>query len=157
MFEIKFKGLSIPVIFEENNDLELVYLRLVFQNSGKIYEEHSGLSKMFARLLNEGCDDKFFQKIETKAINLSASSTLSNFELNLACLKEHFAFAMKELYHLLSKPRFEEKILQRLKNIALSELASKNSDYDFLAKTLLNKISFKTKEFELSSDGDEKA
>ncbi|TQR34452.1 insulinase family protein [Campylobacter sp. MIT 99-7217] len=157
MFELHFKGVQIPVIFEEDTDLEVVYLRLVFKNSGKIYERHLGLAKMFARLLNEGSDDKFFQKIETKAINLSSSSTLECFEINISCLKEHFAFAMKELKILLSKPRFDEKILQKLKNIALSELASKNSDYDFLAKTLLNKISFKAKEFETSSDGDEKS
>lgn len=156
MFKFKIKNTQIPVIFQHDSTLPVVFLRLIFQKSGKAYESSSGLSSMFARLLNEGSDENFFARIETKAISLSASSGFECFELSLSCLKEHLNYAFKELASFILHPRFDESLLKRLKSTALGELASKNSDFDFLAKKLLNQISFKEKAFQSSSDGDAK-
>lgn len=151
------KGLKIPFIFEENADFPIVILKLVFKNSGRSYDEIAGIAKMFARILNEGVDDNFFKELEFKAVNLESSSGFENFEINLSCLKENFDFALKNLNSLLSKPRFEEKILQKLKINAIGELASKNSDFDYLAKNLLNAEIFECKEFQSPNDGDIKS
>ena len=158
MFYVSLKNIKIPVIFEQDSTLPVFYFRLVFQKSGKAYENGlSGLSSMLARILNEGSDESFFKRIETKAITLSANSGFECFELNLSCLKEHIKFALKELENFISKPRFDEKVLARLKNTTLGELASKNSDFDFLAKRLLNQLCFKEKPFQSSNEGDEKS
>lgn len=151
------KGLKIPFIFEENADFPIIILKLVFKNSGRSYDEIAGIAKMFARILNEGVDDNFFKELEFKAINLETNSGFENLEINLSCLKENFDFALKKLNSLLSKPRFEEKILQKLKINALGELSSKNSDFDYLAKNLLNAEIFECKEFQSPNDGDEKS
>ncbi len=158
MFYVSLKNIKIPVIFEQDSTLPVFYFRLVFQKSGKAYENGlSGLSSMLARILNEGSNESFFKRIETKAITLSANSGFECFELNLSCLKEHIKFALKELENFISKPRFDEKVLARLKNTTLGELASKNSDFDFLAKRLLNQLCFKEKPFQSSNEGDEKS
>lgn len=68
---------------------------------------------------------------------MEASSGFESLEINLSCLKENFEFALKHLENLLLNPRFEEKILEKLKINALGELASKNSDFDYLAKICL--------------------
>lgn len=151
------RGVKIPFIFEKNSDFSIVVLKLVFRNCARSYDEIAGLAKMFSRILNEGVDDKFFKDLEFRAINLEASSGFESLEINLSCLKENFDFALKSLEKLLLKPRIEEKILQKLKINALGELASKNSDFDYLAKNLLNAQIFKCKEFQSSNDGHEKS
>lgn len=158
LYYLNAKNTQIPLIFEENNDLPVVFLKLCFARSGKAYEgELAGLARMFARLLNEGCDDEFFKELDLYAINFEANSGFENFEINISCLKEHFEFALKKLILLLTQPQFDEKLLQKLKTTALGELATRNSDFDYIAKRLLNKAVFEYKEFELSNDGDEKS
>ncbi len=117
----------------------------------------AGIARMFARLLNEGVDEKFFKDLEFYAINLNASSGFESLEISLSCLKEHFGFALEKLALLLKSPQFDEKLLTKLKTTALGELAAKNSDFDYLAKRLLNKSVFECDEFALSNDGDEKS
>ncbi|ELZ8435368.1 TPA: insulinase family protein [Campylobacter coli] len=157
MQNLEVSGVKIPFIFEENNDFPIVILKLVFRNCGRSYDEIAGLAKMFARILNEGVDDSFFKELEFKAVNLEASSGFESLEINLSCLKENFEFALKYLENLLLNPRFEEKILEKLKINTLGELASKNSDFDYLAKNLLNSEIFECKEFQSPNDGDEKS
>ncbi|HDZ5017098.1 TPA: insulinase family protein [Campylobacter jejuni] len=154
---LESRGVKIPFIFEENSDFPIVILKLVFRNCARSYDEIAGLAKMFSRILNEGVDDKFFKDLEFRAINLEANSGFESLEINLSCLKENFDFALKSLEKLLLKPRIEEKILQKLKINALGELASKNSDFDYLAKNLLNAQIFECKEFQSPNDGDEKS
>ncbi|MCZ0772710.1 insulinase family protein [Campylobacter hepaticus] len=148
---------KIPFIFEENTDLPIVILRLVFRNCGRSYDKIAGTAKIFARILNEGVDDKFFKDLEFKAINLEANSGFESLEINLSCLKENFNFALSSLEKLFLKPRIEEKILEKLKINALGELASKNSDFDYLAKKLLNQELFEYEEFQSPNDGNEKS
>lgn len=157
MQNLEVSRVKIPFIFEENNDFPIVILKLVFRNCGRSYDEIAGFAKMFARILNEGVDDSFFKELEFKAVNLEASSGFESLEINLSCLKENFEFALKHLENLLLNPRFEEKILEKLKINALGELASKNSDFDYLAKNLLNSEIFECKEFQSPNDGDEKS
>ncbi|EAJ9148288.1 insulinase family protein [Campylobacter coli] len=157
MQNLEVNGTKIPFIFEENNDFPIVILKLVFRNCGRSYDEIAGLAKMFARILNEGVDDNFFKELEFKAVNLEASSGFESLEINLSCLEENFEFALKHLKNLLLNPRFEEKILEKLKINALGELASKSSDFDYLAKNLLNSEIFGCKEFQSPNDGDEKS
>lgn len=154
----QIKNINIPIIFEAKNDIPIIHLQLVFKYAGRAYEgDIAGLANMFARLLNEGSDKKFFNDLEFRAINLSANSGFDNFSISISCLKEHFNYALKKLNLLLTKPNFDEKLLNNLKIQALSELKAKNSDYDYLANRLLNKIVFDYKEFQSSIYGDEKS
>ncbi|MBS4274738.1 M16 family metallopeptidase [Campylobacter vulpis] len=152
---LETKGVRIPFIFEKNSDFPVIYLRLVFRNCGRSFDEVAGVASMFARILNEGVNDSFFKDLEFRAINLEASSAFENLELSFSCLSEHKNYAFKALAKLLKNPRFEEKILQRLKLNTLGELASLQNDYDDVAKKLLNQTIFKEKEFQSANEGDE--
>ena len=152
---ISFHKHVFPLILEQDSSLPLVYFKILFRNSGRAYDDFGGEASLFARLLNEGCDKNFFKDLELRAINLSASADFESFELNISCLKEHFSFALKKLFDLLKSPNFDDEILTRLKTIILGELASKNTDFDYLAKRLLNKNIYPYKEFQSSIDGDE--
>lgn len=154
---LETRGMKIPFIFEENSDFPIVILKLVFKNCGRSFDEVAGLARVFAKLLNEGVDEDFFKNLEQRAINLEASSGFETLQLQLSCLKEHFDYAVDALQTLLQKPRFEKKILQRITTLLLGELASKNSDFDYVAKNLLNRIVFEYEEFQSPDDGDEKS
>ncbi|KAA6226631.1 MULTISPECIES: M16 family metallopeptidase [unclassified Campylobacter] len=151
------KKVKIPLIFEENNDLDIVVCKFVFKNCGRSYDKIDGLCKMFANLLNEGVDDKFFKELDFRAISLEASSGFESLELSLSMLKEQAKFGFLALKELLQKPRFDEEILKRIKINTLGNLASKNSDFDYLAKRLLDKSIFEYEEFKTSNSGDEKS
>ena len=152
---LETKGVKIPFIFEKNDDFPIIYFRLIFRNCGRSFDELAGVASMFARLLNEGVNDRFFKDLEFRAISLEASSAFENLELSFSCLKEHKNYAFKALANLLQNPRFEEKTLQRLKINALGELANLQNDYDDVAKKLLNRTIFKEKEFQSANEGDE--
>ena len=154
---LEHEGVKVPFIFEQNFDFPVVLLRLVFRNCGRSFDEVAGVASMFARILNEGVDDKFFKELEFRAINLEASSGFENLELSFSCLKEHKNYAFKALASLLARPRFEQKILDKLKTITLGELASRQSDFDALARTLLDATAFEVEAFQSPNEGDEKS
>ncbi|EAK6286117.1 insulinase family protein [Campylobacter lari] len=154
MLNLDFNNTKIDIIYENENELPVVFFKLIFKNSGKIAEKnHAGVASMLARMLNEGSDDSFFKALEQKAVELYAKASFEHFQINIKCLKEHFDFAVEKLEKLLLNVRFDEKILQRLKTLALGELASLNTDYDYQAKRLLNKNVFIDEIFASGLDG----
>ncbi|MCV3483408.1 M16 family metallopeptidase [Campylobacter sp. CNRCH_2014_0184h] len=154
MLNLDFNNTKIDIIYEYENELPVVFFKLIFKNSGKIAEKHNrGCASMFARLLNEGSNDEFFKSLEYRAIELYAKASFEHFQISIKCLKEHFDFALEKLQELFLNVRFDEKILQRLKTLALGELASLNTDYDYQAKRLLNKNVFKDEIFASGLDG----
>ncbi|EAK9945327.1 insulinase family protein [Campylobacter lari] len=154
MLNLDFNETKIDIIYEYENELPVVFFKLIFKNSGKIAEKHNrGCASMLARLLNEGSNDEFFKSLEYRAIELYAKASFEYFQISIKCLKEHFDFALEKLQELFLNVRFDEKILQRLKTLALGELASLNTDYDYQAKRLLNKNVFKDEIFASGLDG----
>ncbi|AJD04738.1 M16 family metallopeptidase [Campylobacter lari] len=154
MLNLDFNETKIDIIYEYENELPIVFFKLIFKNSGKIAEKHNrGCASMLARILNEGSNDEFFKSLEYRAIELYAKASFENFQISIKCLKEHFDFALEKLQELFLNVRFDEKILQRLKTLALGELASLNTDYDYQAKRLLNKNVFKDEIFASGLDG----
>ncbi|EAK0817851.1 insulinase family protein [Campylobacter lari] len=154
MLNLDFNETKIDIIYEYENELPVVFFKLIFKNSGKIAEKHNrGCASMLARLLNEGSNDEFFKSLEYRAIELYAKASFEHFQISIKCLKEHFDFALEKLQELFLNVRFDEKILQRLKTLALGELASLNTNYDYQAKRLLNKNVFKDEIFASGLDG----
>ncbi|EEC4843150.1 insulinase family protein [Campylobacter lari] len=154
MLNLDFNETKIDIIYEYENELPVVFFKLIFKNSGKIAEKHNrGCASMLARILNEGSNDEFFKSLEYRAIELYTKASFEHFQISIKCLKEHFDFALEKLQELFLNVRFDEKILQRLKTLALGELASLNTDYDYQAKRLLNKNVFKDEIFASGLDG----
>ncbi|AJC84579.1 insulinase family protein [Campylobacter peloridis] len=154
MLNLNHNGVNVDIIYEYENELPIVFFKLIFKNSGKIAEKNdAGIASMLARFFNEGSNDEFFKNLEYQAIELYAKASFEHFQINIKCLKEHFDFAIEKLQELLLNVRFDEKILQRLKILTLGELASLNTDYDYQAKRLLNKSVFKEEIFASGLDG----
>jgi predicted Zn-dependent peptidase len=143
---IDINGSKVPIIFEQNNYLPIVSIQIIFEGSGELSSPIDGLADLSASLLNEGTkkdgSSKFAQKMDEKAISLSAQATKSNFIIELNTLKSEFNSAINLLNELLQDPNYSQKALERVKRQKIGWLTQKESDYDYISRNLLAKILF---------------
>ena len=156
--KITIEGVDIPLIYEEDKRLPLVSLQLVFKQSGSIEnDEHPGLAKMTAKLLNEGTKSLgaigFAKALDAKALHLSVHSGTETFVIELTTLKEHFSEGLKLTQDLISEPNFTEKTLEKAKVMTLGALSRKENDYDYTASNALKASLFKGTVLEYPSTG----
>lgn len=159
--KIKQKGTQIPVIYDYDDALPIVSLKLVFKSSGVISEKQQGVAKLFAKILNEGTkklgNTKFNRKLEIRDIHFSFSAGFEAFYMEISSLKENFNFALKAFYELLNDINFDEKVLEKLKIKTLGSIASKKTDYDYQASLELHKLLYKDSRLQYPLVGDEKS
>ncbi len=144
---IEIKGVNIPVIFEEDKRLPIVTTQIVFTDSGSISDtKKAGLAKFSAKLLNEGTkrlgSNAFAEKLESKAIQLSAHAGTETFVIELSSLKEEYSNALKELTLLLKDPNYSQESMSKIQTMTLGNLSRKENDYDYVAGNELKKIMF---------------
>ncbi len=155
---LDIKGLKVPVVFEQNKNLPILNLQLVFTNSGYIQDKsNSGLASISAKLLNEGTKKlgttKFAQKLENSAISLHANTGFETFVIELSSIKDVHTKALNLLKDLLKDPNYDEKVLNKLKTIKVGSLKRKENDYDYIASKNLKKLIFKGTALENPSSG----
>lgn len=152
-------GYKVPLVYELDESLELVSLRLVFKNAGKIACKIPGTAYLLARVLEEGAkgDADFCKKLEIKGIELLAQTGTESFSISLLCLKEHFAYALNMLNELLSAPKFESECFELVKTKTLGYISASKSNLDHQAKLMLNKLIFENHPFSFSKHGDEES
>lgn len=145
---IKIKDIKIPVIYEEEKNLPILNLQLVFTNSGYIKDgKLSGLASLSSKLLNEGTKElgstKFAQKLEEKAISLSSSNGLETFVIELASLKDVSKKAITLLEDLVKSPNYTQNTLKKIKTLQIGALKRKENDFDYVAHNQLKATLFK--------------
>nr|WP_321432847.1 pitrilysin family protein [uncultured Campylobacter sp.] len=152
-------GYKVPLVYEFDESLKLVSLRLVFKNAGKIACKIPGTAYLLARILEEGAkgDADFCKKLEIKGIELLAQTGAESFSISLLCLKEHFAYALNMLNELLSAPKFEPECFELVKTKTLGYISASKSNLDHQAKLMLNKLIFENHPFSFSKHGDEES
>ena len=152
-------GYKVPLVYELDESLGLVSLRIVFKNAGKIACKIPGTAYLLARMLEEGAkgDADFCKKLEIKGIELSAQTGTESFSISLLCLKEHFAYALNMLNELLSAPKFEPECFELVKTKTLGYISASKSNLDHQAKLMLNKLIFENHPFGFSKRGDEES
>ena len=152
-------GYKVPLVYELDESLGLVSLRLVFKNAGKIACKIPGTAYLLARVLEEGAkgDADFYKKLEIKGIELSVQTGTESFNISLLCLKEHFAYALNMLNELLSAPKFEPECFELVKTKTLGYISASKSNLDHQAKLMLNKLIFENHPFSFSKHGDEES
>jgi len=155
---VDVKGVKVPFIFEENRNLPLVSMQVVFQNSGSINDDGKfGLVKMSAKMMNEGSakrgSEAFSEALESRAISLSAHSGSETFVFELESLKEELAEAKNLFIELLKAPNLDEKVLQRVQTTTLGQLSRKENDYDYVAGNLLKEIMYEGTPLAHSANG----
>lgn len=155
---IKINNIDIPVIFEQDKNLPILNLQLVFKNSGYMQDKNkSGLASLSAKLLDEGTKElgatKFAQKLEDSAISLSSSVGFETFVIELSSIKEVNDKALKLLKELLNDPNYDNKVLEKLKTIKTGSLKRKENDFDYIASKELKTLLFKDSALENPASG----
>jgi predicted Zn-dependent peptidase len=144
---IEVKGIKVPLIFEQDTRLPLVNTQIVFTNSGSITDTKiAGLAKFSAKLLNEGTkklgSNGFAEKLESRAIHISASTGTETFVLETSSLNDEFTNASKFLNDLLKDPNYSEETLSKVKTMTIGSLSRKENDFDYVASNELKKLLF---------------
>ena len=144
---IEVEGIKVPLIFEKDTRLPLVNTQIVFRNSGSITDKKIlGLAKFSAKILNDGTkklgSNGFADKLESRAINISAHTGTETFVLEIGSLKDEFANSMKYLSLLLQEPNYSNNALSKVKTMTIGALSKKENDYDYVASNELKKLLF---------------
>ncbi len=134
---LKVKNSEVPFIFEEDKNLPIISMQLVFKNSGSMSDSKNGLVKLTAKLLNEGTKKDgsvgFARRLENRAINLSVHSGSETFVIELSSLKSEFNYGVELLKELLSDPNYTKESLKKVKTQTIGELKRKESDFDYIS------------------------
>ncbi|RZV19199.1 insulinase family protein [Aliarcobacter butzleri] len=155
---INIKGIEVPIIFEEQKDLPILNLQLVFQNSGYIQDkDKSGLVNLSSSILNEGTKElgssNFAQILDENAITIHSSNGFETFVIEVSSLKEQSKKAVSLLNDLLKSPNFTQSSLDKIKTIQTGYLKRKENDFDFIAQNQLKALLFKNTALENPSSG----
>jgi len=149
---------NISLIYEKSSNLPIVTMQIIFRNAGSIKDSKSGLAKLSAKILNEGTERdgsvKFAEKLESKAISLSANAGLETFVLEISSLKSEFKRAIELLIELLKNPNLTQSSFEKIKTLTLGNLSRKENDYDYIASIALNREIFKNSFLESPQSGD---
>lgn len=143
---IKIDTQEVPFIFEEDKNLPIVSMQLIFENSGSLTDSKDGLVKLTGKLLNQGTKKEgsvgFATKLENKAISLSAHSGAETFVIELSALKDQFSYGVELMQALLADPNYTEESLSKIKTKTIGELQRKESDYDYISSLTMKGMLF---------------
>jgi predicted Zn-dependent peptidase len=134
-------GVEIPVIYEEDDYVPLMSMQLVFEESGALSDLAPGQAKMTARLLGEGTRRDgavvFAQRLESRAVGLSAHAGRETLVVELSSLVEEFGYGVGLLAELLGDPNDSPEAFETIQTAMLGKLTQKQSDFDYVAGTAL--------------------
>ncbi len=156
--KVEVNGVEIPVIFEQEKELPIVSMQVVFQKSGSIEDGNlSGLAKMSAKLLNQGTKSLgnvgFATKLEERAIRFGVHSGVETMAMEISSLKDQFEKGVEIVKGVFEEPNLTPQTLQKIKVTTLGYLSRKENDYDYIASINLKKLLFKDTPLENPSDG----
>lgn len=137
---------GMKVYLRENHELPLVDLTLMVAG-GRIYDplDKTGLSELFAAVLETGgslrmTPEALEAELESKAIELTVSSSSYAYEINLSLHKNDLERGLTILTDLLRQPRFDEQRLELARKQLLEAIHRKNDDPGELAGRLLAEV-----------------
>ncbi len=138
--------------------MPVVNFKLIFKASGSVANgKFPGLANLVAKMLNEGTSklgvSEFANLLELKAVNLSIFSGFETFGFEINTLKENFNYGLNLLISLLKDPNFTQKTLDKIKTLIKGEIASNNTDFDYLSRTELNRLLYENTSLEYPQIG----
>ncbi len=162
VLKVDVNGTQVPLVFEQDNRLPIVSMQLVFQNAGSIANtKHAGLARAVSKLYGEGTkalgSKAFSERLDAKAIHISATAGGETFVFELSCLKEHFEEGVDALRSLLQDPNLDVTALEKVKTQTLGEIQRKNTDFDYVAGKTLKELLFKNTVMALPNMGTEES
>ncbi|HIC43537.1 MAG TPA: insulinase family protein, partial [Sulfurimonas sp.] len=162
VIELDVNGTKVPLVFESDSRLPIVSMQVVFQNSGSISNtKHAGLARAVSKVYGEGTatlgSKGFADKLDAKAIYISASTGSETFVFELSCLKEYMQEGVQALADLLEDPNLSEDALEQVKTVTLGEIQRKSTDFDYVAGKTLKELMFKNTVLSLPTIGTSKS
>ncbi|NEW61601.1 insulinase family protein [Sulfurovum sp. bin170] len=143
---IKIEKTEVPFIFEEDKNLPIISMQLIFKNSGSLTDTKDGLVKLTAKLLNEGTKKDgsvgFATKLESRAISLSTHSGAETFVIELGSLKSEFAHGIRLMKELIKDPNYSKETLEKIKTQTIGILKRKESDFDYISTLAMKSMVF---------------
>ena len=144
--QLEVNNTKIPFIFEEDNNLPIVSMQLIFQNSGSLTDSKDGLVQLGAKLLNEGTKKDgstgFATKLENQAISLGSHAGKETFVIDLGSLKSEFPQGVELLKALILDPNYSEDALKNIKMQTIGSLKQKESDFDYISSLTMKSMLF---------------
>ncbi|MEA3491999.1 MAG: pitrilysin family protein [Campylobacterota bacterium] len=135
--KIEVDGAQVPMVFEESSYVPIVSMKIVFRDSGALYDAKAGLALLSADLLGEGTKKDgsvgFATKLENHAIHLSASAGSETFTIHLSALKSEFGAGVTLLKALLKDPNYTQEAMDLVKRQKIGWLTQQKSNFDYLA------------------------
>lgn len=162
IIQLDVNGTQVPLIFENDGRLPIVSMQVVFQNGGSIANtKHAGLSRAVSKIYAEGTktlgSKAFAEKLDAKAIHISAHTGGETFVFELSCLKEHMQEGVEAFADLLKDPNISEDSLDQVKTVTLGEIQRKSTDLDYVAGRTLKELMFKNTVLALPTIGTTKS
>lgn len=162
VIDLDVNGTKVPMIFEKDSRLPIVSMQVVFQNGGSISNtKHAGLARAVSKIYGEGTkklgSKGFAEKLDAKAIHISANTGGETFVFELSCLKEHMQDGVEALTELIKDPNLSEDSLEQVKTVTLGEIQRKSTDFDYVAGRTLKELMFKNTVLALPTIGTTKS
>lgn len=143
----------------EDHSVPVIAVEFGFRGAGAILEspEQQGLARMLSNTLDEGAgdlDSQAFQKeLRDLSISLSFGSSRDDFSGSLKTLTRNKDRAFELLTLALTKPRFDEEPVARMREANQSRIRASMSDPDWIAARLMNDIAFAGHPYARNSGG----
>jgi predicted Zn-dependent peptidase len=135
------------MVIQQKDNLDRVIFNIVFENSGAMFAKE-GVANFLAKMLqNRGStktpNSKFLRKLDNNAIYMSVLTNIETITIHCSFLREKQKIALNLLKELLTYPNFTQESFAKTKDEIISQIQQKQNDFDYVAHTLLNKVSFK--------------
>jgi len=144
--QLKVNETEVPFIFEEDKNLPIVSMQLIFQNSGSLTDTKDGLVGLSAQLLNEGTKKEgsigFATKLESRAISLGTHTGRETFVVDVGSLKEEFPTAIERMKELLQDPNYSKETLEKIQTQTIGGIKRRESDFDYISSLAMKKMVF---------------
>ena len=159
---INVKNVDIPMIYEEQKMLPIVFMQIVFVGGGSINDgKKEGLARFTSKVLNEGTSKMqsslFAKELEEKAITLNVHSDTEMLVFELSSLKENIDFGALRLRELLVDPNLHDHTFEKVRIQTLGTILSKQSDFDYVASSKLKELMFENTPLGTSALGTEES
>lgn len=143
----------------EDKTVPVVSMQFAFLGAGAVNDpdDRQGVSQLLSNTLDEGAGDldaeAFQAALNNHSVQMSFSSSRDDFGGSLKTLTKYQDRAFELLHMALTKPRFEEEALERMKQANIARIRNSMTDPEWLAARLSNAVLFKGHPYARNSGG----
>lgn len=145
--------------FVEDHSIPVLALQFAFRGAGSVLDpaDKQGLARMLSNTMDEGAGDLDSQSFQKELMDLSISlhfgASRDDFTGEVKTLTKNRARALELLTLALTKPRFDDEPVNRMRDGNKSRIRASLSDPDWIAARLLNDIAFAGHPYAQNSGG----